>query len=1101
MFSCTDHKKKMAAHSRWAVVVLVLVLHTCARGSFGDSTTMDVLVAFRKAISADPTGALSSWATNETSANNSTVYCSWQGVVCNGGAGHVKSIQVAGRQLQGSITPMLGRLPYLSYLNLSFNLLASSLPAELGECTNMLQLALNDNQLSGSLPPELANLTRLQVLSAGGNDFSGALPALALPHLHQLNLSSNSLDGQLTTQLAGCASLRLLDLSHNNFQGSIPAALGNLSHLAYLDFSYNNLTSSTGLPPSLANCTLLYHLNLFNNHLTGSIPSSWFQHLRHLTFFTLGGSNYCNGTVPPSIASLSKLQYVQFVNNHFQGQILHLLLNCTSLTFIDLSNNSFTESLPETLGSSFPNLTFLGLELNNFYGSIPVSLGNCSQLQSVVMGFNYGISGTVPKELFRLQNLGQLDLQYNALTGKLPAQIGNGSSSPLFRLLLNNNNFTGNLLPQQAESLPALQQVNFEYNQFSGSLPNQLGNSTLLIVLSAYRNLLEGSIPPSFGQLSRLEHLILDNNQLSGPFPSSLSNCTRLTNVSLNNNLLQGGILAANLPNMLYFDLSNNRLSGIIPPQLGAMTQVEIIDLSFNNLSGSLPASLASCVNLYYLNLSSNKLTGSIPSNLGTSLQSLLVLNLSQNSISGQIPQELGNLTSLQKLDLSFNSLSGEIPDSLQNLHALSFLNVSYNNLEGAIPNTGPFLSFTPSSFLGNPRLCGSLLHISCPGPAGHVSKRTVLIVSLVVAGAVLVLLLMLSLTWLGFCARFFSTRTKRSMSSMVDQNSTHDLRSAFLRLTLKEIQEATNDFSNANILGVGGTGIVYKGITRDGNTLAFKKFLLPRSSPVSPFFAEIKALGQVRHRNLVRVLGYYSDLDNDILILQYMPNGNLGDCLHPPHNTLEGNDHVARIGNADHLLPWANRLRIAKGIAEGLAYLHHDCPKPIIHLDVKPNNILLDEDFDARITDFGLARVMQEAATQSSTQNMRGSLGYIAPEYASSGRISRKCDVYSYGIVLMEITTGKSPADEMFTEGATLVKWVQSCMIGDGTFQEHLVGISLGTKYSAPQRAQVNIVLNLALLCTKEDPNERPTMQKVAEMLEQKQLAIDLARDSSLES
>lgn len=1031
---------------RCAVTVLLLLLACCVGASETPSTTLNALVAFRKAITADPTGALSTWSINSS-------YCSWEGVACHMGTHQVKSIQLAQRRLQGSITPLLGQLSSLSYLNLSFNRLTGLLPAELGGCTSLAELAINDNQLiGGSLPREFANLTRLKVLSAGGNNLTGELPPLPLPLLHHLNLSTNNLQGQLNAQLAACATLRVLDLSSNHFQGSIPASWGNLSHLAYLELAVNELSS--GLPPSLANCTHLYHINLFQNQLSGSIPLSWFPQLRHrLTFFSLLNNNGFNGSVPSTIASATKLEYIALGGNHFSGQLLHNLLNCTSLSVINLWGNSFRESLPADIGTALPHLTSLVLIGNSFYGNIPVSLSNCTELGDMIMGFNYGITGTIPKELFRLYKVTLLDLQYNALTGNIPAEIGNRSSA-LFKLLLNNNKFTGSL-PTQLGLLPALQQLNFEYNQFSGGIPRELSNCTQLFLIVGYRNLLQGPLPSTFGDLAKLEHLILDNNQLSGTLPSSLSNCTRLTNISLNNNLLEGRVLAATLPNMLYFDLSNNRLSGSIPDQLGSMTQVQLMDLSVNNLSGSIPTSLASCANLFYLNLSSNHLSGSIPSKLAASLRSLIMLNLSQNALSGSIPVEIGNLTFLHKLDLSFNSLSGSIPDSLTTLSSLSFLNVSYNNLEGEVPSTGPFYSFSQASFIGNPGLCGlEILHITCP--QHHSSKNSnVLLISLIVAGSVVLIVVLVLL-----CLSFSPTAKHILLSTMCSCCNSFDegavVKPAFLRLTMKEIQEATNNFSRDNVLGEGGTGVVYKGVIRDGKTVAFKKLHIPRSSSVNPFLAELRSMGQVRHKNLVKILGYFSDLENDILFLEYMPNGNLSQALHSENlasiegkstttESLAADSDVLEMFEHDHALSWSDRAQLAKGIAAGLAYLHHDCPAPIIHLDIKPTNILLDKDLQACITDFGLSRIMQETATSMSTRNMRGSLGYVAPEYANMGKISLKCDVYSFGIVLLELLTGRSPTDEMFTQGKTLVSWVLSFKVDDRQFQDYLVELCMG--------------------------------------------------------
>ncbi|KAI5057934.1 hypothetical protein GOP47_0027949 [Adiantum capillus-veneris] len=1077
------------------LMTTIRVMHTMlllfsALGATSSSTTLDVLVAFRRAITADPTGALTTWSLANQSIDN-TSYCSWEGILCRPGTHQVKGIQLAGRRLQGTITPLLGQLSSLSYLNLSFNQLSGTLPIELGECKSLTQLAINDNGLiNGSIPHEFANLTHLKLLSAGGNKLSGELPPLPLPLLHHLNLTANTIGGKLTSQLAGCTSLRLLDLSHNVLSGSIPASLGNLSHLAYLNLALN--TFSFGLPPSLANCTHLYLLNLYSNQLSGPIPDAWFPQLgRRLTFFSLG-NNGCNGSVPSTIALCFKLEYIELGGNHFEGQILHNLLNCTRLTIIDLWGNSFKESLPVNIGTALPHLTVLGLILNSFYGEIPVSLSNCSQLNQLILGFNYGIRGSIPRELFRLHKVNQLDLQYNALAGSIPQEIGN-ASSVLSIVLFNNNNFTGSL-PSQLGFLPELLQINFEYNLFTGGIPTELSNCTKLFLIKGNRNLLKGPIPISFGRLLKLEHLILDNNQLSGMVPSSLSNCTRMTNVSLNNNLLEGPLLAAELPNMLYFDMSNNRLSGSLPSQMGSMTQVQLIDISFNNLSGSIPASLASCVNLFYLNLSSNHLTGSIPSQLADSLTSLVMLNFSRNSLSGSIPSNIDELASLQKLDLSFNTLSGNIPNSLGMLTNLSFLNISYNRLQGEIPGTGKFPSFSSTSFLGNPGLCSlKLLQRACPR-----NSRKNLHILLVVLAAATVLIIMVALI-------IFSMKAKHNIWSCLCScyNSGYRykqdmLKHAFLRLTLQEIEKATNNFSPANVLGAGGTGVVYKGVTNDGKTLAFKKLHLPRSSPESPFFAEVQAMRQAKHRNLVRILGYFSDVDNDILLLEYMPNGNLDQLIHGSNSAVdqvsittrlpfEATDGVILQNHATSARP--NRVRLAQGIAEGLAYLHHDCPTPIIHLDIKPTNILLDKDLEARITDFGLARIVQESAAfmSASTQHMEGTLGYTAPEYANMGKISPKCDVYSFGILLLEMLTGKGPTDDMFIQGETLATWVLSFKLDDEKFHEYLLELCSGACLydTALPQEKLNSLLHVSLLCTREDPKARPTMRAVVEMLQ----------------
>ncbi|KAH7422833.1 hypothetical protein KP509_12G027800 [Ceratopteris richardii] len=1042
---------------------------------------LDVLIAFRDAITADPTGALSSWRTTAKSNQSNQDYCSWEGLFCRAGTRQVKAIQLGGRKLQGTITPLLGQLSSLSYLNLSSNELSGVLPKELAGCRSLEQLVVNDQQLSGSIPGEFANLSRLQVFSAGGNKLSGEIPSLPLPFLHSLNLSSNRLEGELTTQLTGCTALRSLQLSGNSFVGSIPESLGNLSHLAYLDLSGNNFSHS--LPASLANCSKLFYINLDSNQLSGTLPESWFRQLhRRLTFFSIK-VNHCSGLVPSAIALCSKLEHIELGGNNFTGQVLQKLMNCTLLSFISLWRNDFDELLPPDLGNAFPQLSILVLLANRFYGELPVSLSNCSDMNVLILGFNYAIKGIIPKEISRLHSLSQLDLQYNALMGNIPTELGNASSSVQI-ILFNNNHLTGSV-PSQLGLLPELTQLNFERNNITGSIPGELGNCTKLFLITGYRNLLTGSIPSSFGLLSKLEHLVLDNNLLSGRIPSSLSNCTRITNISLNVNHLEGPLIAASFPSMLYYDISDNRLSGSLPPELGSMTQVQVMDLSFNNLSGNIPDSLASCVGLVYLNLSANQLTGSLPSELTGSLTSLIVLNLSANKLSGSIPASISKIKTLQQLDLSFNSFSGEIPASLGMMPNLSFLNVSYNRLQGEIPDSGRLQSFSSASFIGNPGLCSvRILQAACTETSRKSNKA--LIPSLVFSCVAIAILTLMGIA-------LYSSRRRKKQTS-INYKKDMAVMPTFLRFTLQEIKEATDDFNPTNVLGRGATGVVYKGLTKDGKKLAFKWLNLNRSSPESPFFAEVQTLGQARHRNLVRILGYFYDLENEILIMEWIANGNIDEHIHgctPSSSDQEAATTMAHqaahnSNERKHSLSLPDRFKLARGIANGLDYLHHDFPTPIIHLDIKPTNILLDEDLEARIADFGLSRFMQDSAASisASTQQMRGTLGYAAPEYASAGRISPKCDVYSFGVVILELLTGRRPSSDMFTEGETLISWVGGYKLHNGRFHDHMMEICGGGRGDPKADDGIRLHLDIALDCTKPNPKERPTMREVAEAL-----------------
>ncbi|KAI5083091.1 hypothetical protein GOP47_0002834 [Adiantum capillus-veneris] len=707
-------------------------------------------------------------------------------------------------------------------------------------------------------------------------------------------------------------------------------------------------------------------------------------------------------------------------------------------------------ALTDDLGLKLPNLTFLNMEFNMLMGTIPQSLGNCSHLDYLLMGFNYNISGTIPQALFQAQFISQLDLQFNSMSGSIPYQIRNLTS--LQKAFLNNNQFAGSL-PEELGMLASIQVLTLEHNSLRGNFPNQLFNCTSLMGLSLHDNNFIGPISSSIGFLKKLGSFDASSNKITGTLPLGLSNCSSLQVISLRNNMLSGQIpnlVIAGLAQCGSFNLAHNNLSGPIPnTEFQQMTFLQNLDLSYNQLSGLIPSDLSSCLDLHFLNLSQNTLVGSIPLAFGKSaLLSLTDLDISHNSINGSIPQELGNLQSLQRLDLSDNALSGTIPSALAKLKGLQFLNLSYNSqLQGVIPKGGVFSNLTKRSFLGDLLLCGGVVNKTCPTSTGHSNHRFTKWEIVIIILGVFVLLAIIGFTVM----RLRSRKTKRGRSSWDFD--------PYLRLTLDDIQEATRNFHVDNVLGVGVTGTVYKGTVKDGKLLAFKRFNLDSSS-IHSFIGELQSVGLIRHRHLIRILGYVSNqLDANILILQYMPNGSLYDHLHGHE---EG-------------LSWKDRLRVAVDVADGLDYLHNDCPAPMIHCDLKPQNILFDENMEVRITDFGLAKVMG-ATTASSifTDNMKGTFGYMAPELASYGHISRRCDVYSYGIVLMELITGRKPSEavQVSTDeedqgsNITLVQWVTSKLEGheisdivDKQMQE-----SLPTENESNQMKEL---LNLAVKCT----------------------------------
>lgn len=1044
---------------------------------------VEVLGELKRSITSDPLGVMNSWEVRE---NNSADPCrsKWRGVTCNE-QGELIGIDLSAKQLRVTLTPSLSLLPLtsLTSLDLSQNNLTlssdlSSLLALIPPSLSLLNLSYTNMEAEDDqhkLSRLLSNLSSasLQHIWLDGTYLSGSLPQLLaalqlgriFPSLQTLSLSRNSFTGALSSaaqQLLSCRSLRRLDLSHNKLSGSLDGWCGHGSNLSatliYLDVSYNTLQGA--IPAGLGNCSALQHLDLAYNGLWGVIPASLPMFCRNLTFFSVLETLTLSGPLPPEFAMLSRLDSLLLEGNNFSGAPLPILLNCSALRTIHFYGNSFHGHIPSDLCTRLPYLNDLVLGNNSFSGALPPALANCS-FTNLMLGFNK-FSGSISGEMLGKwkQLHDRLDLQHNSFVGNIPPQIGNLTN--LVILILNNNYFSGKF-PQEMGLLSSLEGATFEQNFFSGNFPGQIFNCSKLMHLIIHNNRLQGPLPSSVGLATQLAYLEAQNNLLSGNVPDALSNCTQLQNFSLGYNHLTGSIPAylASRPNILFlFDLSYNNFSGVIPSGFGHMLQMQSLDLSHNKLSGQIPSDISLCAGLLSLNLAANSLEGGIPSSLGNSKMTLTLLNLSINVLSGSIPSTLGDLRNLQKLDLSNNQLDGSIPATLATVPSLVFLNLSYNNLEGMVPGQGRgvFRNATAESFLGNPRLCGEIVHRSCTaaGSQDSVLKGKAFRIGLIAGGVVLLLILLIIA---GSATR--AVQSTWSPSSKV------------LRLQLRQIQEATNNFSEENLIGTGASGSVYKGLMPDGEVLAFKKFTM-ESSSVHAFFRELQTIRQIKHRNLIKVLGYWSNhKDDNILILEYMQNGSLEDHLHLKENEPRS-----------CMLTWVERWHIAMAIVEGLLYLHEHCPiSPIIHCDIKPSNILLDAEMQVHISDFGLAKVIVDMVSLS-TQNFHGTLGYMAPECASFGQISPKCDVYSFGIIMLELMSGIKPTNNVFLgEDITLTEWTRS-KIKAGLIREVLDETMMLVYDEGLHSQQMALLITVALECTSQNPKDRPTMNQVLDIL-----------------
>ncbi|KAG6515053.1 hypothetical protein ZIOFF_025432 [Zingiber officinale] len=894
---------------------------------------MAALLTFKEELTSRGT-ALLSW-------NQSTSFCTWEGVSC--GRRHperVTEIELTSGGLVGPISPSLGNLSFLRSLNLSLN------------------------ALHGGIPSSVAGLHRLRPAVAGLPDEAFR----SLPRQH-------SITGVIPASLANASSLTMLSFLENLIEGTIPEGLGHFAQLWFIQLSGNYLSGS--IPTSLYNLSSLLYISVAGNQLHGGLSADIGRKLSNLQVIYLGG-------------------------NQFTGEIPASITNCSGLNRLDVSFNSFSGRLPRDMGR-LSELTLFSIGENQFEAQNSddwdffTSLTNCSALQHVSIELNDNLRGSLPPAVANFsEQLQVLIVGGNALSGSIPAGIGNLIG--LQKLVLHENYFTGSI-PEGIGHLLQLQVLFLDDNNLSGQMPRSLGNLTQLYLLNASYNALHGPIPATLGRLQSLTTLWLSDNFLDGVIPKELFNLSFLLDT---------------------IDLRYNLLTGSLPLEVGNLRNMRNLLASGNRLQGQIPNTLGDCHVLEYLALDDNLFQGSIPSTLAN-IAGLTGLNLTKNNLSGEIPRTLSSISGLQELYLAHNNLSGAIPEFLQNLSSLFAVDLSFNHLEGAVPTKGVFQNISRFSIVGNDGLCGGIQELHLPSCPMHSSERkhsksTPLLIT--VPTLCFFFLLLLSV---------LIYRRKKKQEESPTSSSPLDMH--YPIISYFELSKSTAGFDASNLIGKGRYGSVYKAtLDRDGKIVAVKVFDLQQFGCSRSFLTECETLSRICHRNLVKIITCCSSVDsngNDFkaIVFDFMPNKSLNRWLHPQ---LERNGEHQQIS----YISLKQRLNIAIDVAEALYYLHSCCKPPVVHCDLKPSNILLDEDMVAHVSDFGLAKILPEAISKSladstSSIGLRGSIGYAPPEYGEGSPVSTSGDVYSFGIFLLELLTGKSPVDEMFNEGLTLAKFV----------------------------------------------------------------------------
>ncbi|CAM0955368.1 unnamed protein product [Alopecurus aequalis] len=857
----------------------------------------------------------------------------WFGIICTGN--RVTSIRLSGILARGQPGTLSGDIQSLSALQL-------------------LDLSQNKN-LGGSLPSSIGTLSNLQNLILAGCSFSGEIPQ----------------------EIGQLSQLIFLYLNSNRFTGPIPSSLGNLSKLYWLDLGENMLNGElpvfNGTNPGLDNLTSTKHFHFGVNQLSGTIPGQIFNSNMKLIHLLLDNNNF-SGSIPPTLGLLKTLEVLRVdKNNQLSGPVPTNINNLTKLVELHLENNKLTGPLPDLTGMN--SLSFVDMSNNSFNASAaPSWFTALSSLTSLYLE-NLHIGGQLPQSLFSLPAIQTLRLRGNRFNGTL--NIGLDFSTQLQTIDLQDNNIT---------------EMTLGGTQY---------NKTLIL-----------SGNPICNQGSTLQYCKTtgQSNPATPPY-STHTNCAGLPPTCLSSQLLSPSCTCA-------------------VPYKGTL---KFRAPSFSDLGND----------SYYLLLEKDMTT------------KLVLYKTPVDSVALHNPSI--DVTNSLVISLEVYP-SGKVQFGEQDIADIGFLLTNQTYKPPSI--FGPYFFIAQSYPFANEVLVASKSK----------SNKLPLIIGVAAGGAVLVAVLLVLIVVIARRKRTTNRTEERSQSfASLDVKSTStsvpQLRGARI-FTFAELKKMTNNFSEANAIGNGGFGKVYRGTLPTGQLVAVKRSQEGSLQGNLEFRTEIELLSRVHHKNVVSLVGFCLDQGEQMLVYEYIPNGTLKESL---------------TGKSGVRLDWKRRLRVILGAAKGIAYLHELADPPIVHRDIKSSNVLLDERLNAKVADFGLSKLLGEDGRGQVTTQVKGTMGYLDPEYYMTQQLTEKSDVYSFGVLLLEMITAKKPLER----GRYIVREVHEALDRSKDLYglHELLDLVLGSSPSS--LGGLEQYVDLALRCVEEAGADRPSMGEAVSELE----------------